>query len=76
MNKIYSVFATAKANDIDIVEFLREYCHSLYKYCIEKKWTEEIKNGKNPEKKIIDWDMKTLSEGFDFNEWDLVTYNK
>ena len=76
MNKIYSVFATAKANDIDIVEFLREYCHALYKYCIEKKWTEEIKNGKNPEKKIIDWDMKTLSEGFDFNEWDLVTYNK
>ena len=76
MNKIYSVFATAKANDIDIVEFLREYCHALCKYCIEKKWTEEIKNGKNPEKKIIDWDMKTLSEGFDFNEWDLVTYNK
>ena len=76
MNKIYSVFATAKANDIDIVEFLREYCHSLYKYCIEKKWTEEIKNGKNPEKKIIDWDMKELSKGFDFNEWDLVTYNK
>ena len=76
MNKIYSVFATAKANDIDIVEFLREYCHALYKYCIEKKWTEEIKNGKNPEKKIIDWDMKELSKGFDFNEWDLVTYNK
>ena len=76
MNKIYSVFATAKANDIDIVEFLREYCHALYKYCIEKKWTEEIKNGKNPEKKIIDWDMKELSKGFDFNEWNLVTYNK
>lgn len=70
---LYSVFMTAKKNDIsDVYGWLRTYCRDLYKYCLEKQWTAYIKEGKSLTKKILTWDMPSLSEGFDFGKYQLI----
>ena len=42
---------------------------ALFKHCYEAGWTEAISEGKNPSKKIMQWDFTRLAEGFDFNAW-------
>ena len=70
---LYSVFMSAKKNGIDdVYGWLRRYCRDLYKYCLEKQWTTYIKEGKSLTKKIITWDMVALSEGFDFNKYQII----
>jgi hypothetical protein len=55
-----------------IYGWLRTYCRDLYKYCIEKQWTAYIKEGKSLTKKILTWDMVSLSEGFDFSNYQII----
>lgn len=70
---LYSVFMSAKKNGIDdVYGWLRTYCRDLYKYCIEKQWTAYIREGKSLTKKILTWDMVSLSEGFEFNKYQII----
>lgn len=70
---LYSVFMSAKKNGIDdVYGWLRTYCRDLYKYCIEKQWTAYIREGKSLTKKILTWDMVSLSEGFDFSKYQII----
>ncbi|WP_295366174.1 transposase [uncultured Succinivibrio sp.] len=70
---LYSVFMSAKKNGIDdVYDWLRTYCRDLYKYCIEKQWTTYIKEGKSLTKKILTWDMVSLSEGFEFKKYQII----
>lgn len=73
---LYSLWETAKKNGMTIgmlENWLRKYCRALYKYCFEKNWTEALKEGKDYTKKLQNWDMEALSEGFNFQEWNLLT---
>lgn len=65
----FTLFETARLNDIDAAQWLEDYGRALFKYCYEKGWQEELALGKNPEKKIMQWDFCRLQEGFDFNAW-------
>ena len=77
MAMTFSVFQTAARVGIDdIHSFLKDYCHDLYKYCFEKQWTQAYKDGVSLDKQIKTWDMKKLSEGFDFEKWNLTNYKK
>ena len=70
---LYSVFMSAKKNGIeDVYGWLRTYCRDLYKYCIEKQWTAYIREGKSLTKKILNWDMVSLSEGFEFSNYQII----
>ena len=70
---LYSVFMTAKKNGIsDVYGWLRTYCRDLYTFCLEKQWTACIKEGKSLTKKILVWDMVSLSTDFDFSKYQLI----
>ena len=72
---LYSVFMSAKKNGIDdVYGWLRTYCRDLYRYCLQKQWTTYIREGKSLTKKILTWDMVSLSEGFDFSKYQIVKY--
>lgn len=66
---IYTVMRTLELNGHEPVEFLRNYCHELYYYCFEKGWDEALKEGKSLDKKILTWDMRSLSAGFNFESF-------
>ena len=66
---IYTVMRTLELNGHEPVEFLRNYCHELYYYCFEKGWDEALKEGKSLDKKILTWDMQSLSAGFNFESF-------
>ena len=63
---IYTVMRTLELNGHKPLEFMRNYCHKLYYYCFEKGWNEALKEGKSIDKKILTWDMRSLSAGFKF----------
>ena len=63
---IYTVMRTLELNGHEPVELLRNYCHELYYYCFEKGWDGALKDGKSIDKKILTWDMRSLSAGFKF----------
>ncbi len=70
---LYSVFMSARKNGIDdVYGWLRTYCRELYKYCLEKQWTAYIREGKPLTKKILSWDMVSLSKGFDFSRYQII----
>jgi hypothetical protein len=70
---LYSVYITAKKKGIsDVYGWLRTYCRDLYAFCLEKQWTACIKDGKSLTKKILVWDMVSLSAGFDFSKYQLI----
>ena len=75
---IYSVFETARKNNINdpVNEWLRPYARELWCYCVEKKYTQEIRDGMSLEKKIKSWDMQSLSEGFDFEKHNIFNFSK
>ena len=75
---IYSVFETARKNRISdpVRDWLRPYARKLWIYCVEKKYTEEIRDGKSLEKKIISWNMQQLSNGFDFSAYNILNRKK
>ena len=65
----------AKKNGIDdVYGWLRTYCRDLYRYCLQKQWTSYIREGKSLTKKILIWDMVSLSEGFDFSKYQIIKY--
>lgn len=66
---IYTVMRTLELNGHEPIEFLRNYCHELYYYCFEKGWDEALKEGKSIDKKILTWDMRSLSAGFNFESF-------
>ena len=77
MAMLFTVYQTAERVGIeDIHSYLRDYCHALFKYCYEKQWTQAYQDGTTLDKQIKSWDMKNLSEGFDFEKWNLVNYKK
>lgn len=70
---LYSVFMSAKKNGIDdVYGWLRTYCRDLYRYCLQKQWTTYIREGKSLTKKILTWDMVSLSDGFDFSKYQII----
>ena len=70
---LYSVFMSAKKNGIDdVYGRLRTYCRDLYRYCLQKQWTTYIREGKSLTKKILTWDMVSLSDGFDFSKYQII----
>lgn len=75
---IYSVFETARKNNINepVNKWLRPYARELWCYSVEKKYTQEIKDGMSLEKKIKSWDMQSLSEGFDFQKYNIFNFSK
>lgn len=77
MAMLFTVYQTAERVGIeDIHSYLKDYCHALFKYCYEKQWTQAYQDGTHIDKQIKSWDMKKLSEGFDFEKWNLVNYKK
>ena len=74
---IYTVFRTARLNGItNIIKYLHDYCCSLHIYCKEQQYGELLKDGYGLEKQVKSWDMKTLSQGFDFEKYSIFTYAK
>lgn len=75
---IYSVFETARKNNINdpVNKWLRPYARELWCYCVEKKYSQEIKDGMSLEKKIKFWDMQSLSESFDFQKYNIFNFSK
>ena len=77
MAMLFTVYQTAERVGIeDIHSYLRDYCHALFKHCYEKQWTQAYQDGTTIDKQIKSWDMKKLSEGFDFEKWNLVNYKQ
>ena len=77
MAMLFTVYQTAERVGIeDIHSYLRDYCHALFKHCYEKQWTQAYADGTHIDKQIKSWDMKKLSEGFDFEKWNLVNYKQ
>ena len=77
--KVLTITETAARLNIPshkLESHLRDYSHALYKHCLEKRWTEAYREGKSLDKKIIDWNMKKLSEDFDFSKWSLYELAK
>ena len=67
---IFTVFETAKVNGIDDpCEWLRRFGVALFKHCYEKGWTRALYDGKDPSKKIMQWDFTELAQDFDFSVW-------
>lgn len=74
---IYTVFRTARLNGItDIIKYLHDYSCALHIYCKEKQYTELLKDGFDLGKQVKSWDMKALSQGFDFEKYNVFTYAK
>ena len=74
---IYTVFRTAQLNGItDIIKYLHDYCYALHVYCKEKQYTKLLKDGFDLNKQVKSWDMKALSQGFDFEKYSVFTYAK
>ena len=74
---IYTVFRTAQLNGItDIIKYLHDYCCALHVYCKEKQYTKLLKDGFDLNKQVKSWDMKALSQGFDFEKYSVFTYAK
>lgn len=74
---IYTVFRTAQLNGItDIIKYLHDYCSALHIYCKEKQYTKLLKDGFDLNKQVKSWDMKALSQGFDFEKYSVFTYAK
>lgn len=74
---IYTVFRAAQLNGItDIIKYLHDYCSALHIYCKEKQYEELLKDGFDLGKQVKSWDMKTLSQGFDFEKYSVFTYAK
>ncbi len=74
---IYTVFRTAQLNGIkDIITYLHDYCCALHIYCKEKRYGELLKDGFDLGKQVKSWDMKALSQGFDFEKYNVFTYAK
>ena len=74
---IYTVFRTAQLNGItDIIKYLHDYCCALHIYCKEKQYTKLLKDGFDLNKQVKSWDMKALSQGFDFEKYSVFTYAK
>lgn len=74
---IYTVFRTAALNDIvNIVQYLHNYCCALHIHCKERKYGELLKDGFDLAKQVKSWDMQALSNGFDFEKYNVLTYAK
>ena len=74
---IYTVFRAAQLNGItDIIKYLHDYCSALHIYCKEKQYTKLLKDGFDLNKQVKSWDMKALSQGFDFEKYSVFTYAK
>ena len=52
------------------------YCCALHIYCKEKQYTKLLKDGFDLNKQVKSWDMKALSQGFDFEKYSVFTYAK
>lgn len=70
----FSVLSTNLRKNLN--KWLRPYARELWCYCVEKKYTQEIKDGMSLEKKIKSWDMQSLSEGFDFKKYNIFNFSK
>lgn len=57
-------------------KLLCPYARELGCYCMEKKYTQEIKDAMSLEKKIKSLDMQSLSEGFDFQKYNIFNFSK
>ena len=74
---IYTMFRTAQLNGItDIIKYLHDYCCALHIYCKEQQYGELLKDGFDLGKQVKSWDMKALSQGFDFEKYIVLTYAK
>ena len=74
---IYTVLRIARLNGItDIIKYLYDYYCALHIYCKEQQYGELLKDGFDLRKQVKSWDMKTLSQGFDFEKYSVFTYAK
>lgn len=70
MTTIYSVYKTLEMNGYDIEDFMKKYTNDLYCYCVENGLYNANKDGVDVQnKKIKNWDMVELSNGFDFSKY-------
>lgn len=72
MCDIFTLFETAKRNGISRPEeYLKRFGRAAYKYCFEKRWTQEFheKGVYTVTKGLRVWDMPKLMEGFDVTPW-------
>ena len=66
----FTLFETARINGIDNpVQWLLAYGQALHDYCFDRAWTQAYQEGKSADKKIIQWDLEKLAEGFDYRPW-------
>lgn len=72
---VYSLWETAEKLRMENFErWLRGYCRTLHVHAVENQLTTaSIRDGWRPGKKIVTWDMKDLTDGFDFQAWNIMT---
>lgn len=64
-----SVVQTGRLNDFDVRRWLLDYSRALYLYCVEEAWSQALIDGKDPNRRIMKYDMEELQKGFDFAAW-------
>ena len=64
-----SVVQTGRLNDFDVRRWLLDYSRALYLYCVEEAWSRALSDGKDPNRRIMKYDMEELQKGFDFAAW-------
>ena len=64
-----SVVQTGRLNDFDVRRWLLDYSRALYLHCVEEAWSQALYDGKDPNRRIMKYDMEELQKGFDFAAW-------
>lgn len=64
-----SVVQTGRLNRFDVRRWLLDYSRALYVYCVEEAWSKALADGKDPNRKLMQYDMVKLRAGFDFAAW-------
>ena len=66
----FTLFETARINGVDNpVQWLLAYGQALHDYCFDRAWSQAYQEGKSADKKIMQWDLEKLVEGFDYRPW-------
>ena len=62
MMAAYSLVQTGKLNGMDVRTWLSDFVAAAYMHCVRKAWRDALQEGKDPTRKIMDYNVSALAE--------------
>ena len=62
MMAAYSLVQTGKLNGMDVRTWLSDFVAAAYMHCVRKAWRYALQEGKDPTRKIMDYNVSPLAE--------------